>query len=93
MRTATTLRRVPRTIEDGVAPPEPPVLYPRPRHGGESGPDWIELHMALWLWPLPPAEAFELVLEYPVIGVAETRMPVDGALIVAAATRSAPYVS
>lgn len=35
--TATTLRRVPATIEDGVAPPEPPVLYPRPQHGGSPG--------------------------------------------------------
>jgi hypothetical protein len=45
----------------------------------------------LWLWPLPPAEAFEFAVEWPFGGIGETIVELDGAAIVAAASRSASY--
>jgi hypothetical protein len=46
---------------------------------------------ALWLWPLPPAEAFEFAVEWPSGGIELTIAELDGAAIEAAASRSAPY--
>ena len=45
----------------------------------------------LWLWPLPPAEGFEFAVEWPFGGIGLTITELDGAAIVAAASRSAPY--
>jgi hypothetical protein len=45
----------------------------------------------LWLWPLPPAEAFEFAVEWPLGGIELTITELDGAAIVAAASRSASY--
>jgi hypothetical protein len=56
-------------------------------HGGEvcfSG-------FGLWLWPLPPAEAFEFAVEWPFGGIDLTIVELDGAAIVVVARRSAPY--
>jgi hypothetical protein len=48
-------------------------------------------HFALWLWPLPPAESFELAVEWPLGGIDLTFVELDGAAIVAAEPRSAFY--
>ncbi|MFC5832642.1 hypothetical protein [Nonomuraea insulae] len=45
----------------------------------------------LWLWPLPPPETFELAVEWPAGGVELSIVELDGAAIVSAARRSAPY--
>ena len=45
----------------------------------------------LWLWPLPPAEAFEFAVEWPIGGIDLTIAQFDGAAIAAAASRSAHY--
>jgi hypothetical protein len=45
----------------------------------------------LWLWPLPPAETFELAVEWPLGGIELTITELDGAAITAAAGRSAHY--
>lgn len=70
-------------------PGDGPVLSP---HGGGGGGGERSLEMSedLWLWPLPPAEPFDLVVAWPVFGVPETRFELDGAEIVAATTRVRP---
>ncbi|MEV0622981.1 hypothetical protein AB0I81_57355 [Nonomuraea sp. NPDC050404] len=47
--------------------------------------------LKLWLWPLPPAETFELGVEWPIGGVEPSVVELDGAAFVAAAQRSDPY--
>lgn len=42
----------------------------------------------LWLWPLPPDGPIELVLQWPALGVAETRAVLDGSSIRGLAARS-----
>ncbi|MFI0422827.1 hypothetical protein [Spongiactinospora sp. 9N601] len=74
-------------------PPRPPELSllfggMSMRSGGE---DAGVMRVGLWLWPLPPAEAFELGVEWPAGGVGLNIVSVDGAAIVAAAGRSVPY--
>lgn len=45
----------------------------------------------LWLWPLPPAEAFGFAVEWPCGGIELPFTELDGAAIVAAAARSGNY--
>jgi hypothetical protein len=68
--------------------PAGPLLRSFPYGAGETS-----LHggVLLWLWPLPPAEPFELAVEWPMGGIALTMVELDGADIVAAAERSADY--
>jgi hypothetical protein len=47
--------------------------------------------MALWLWPLPPRETFELGVEWPAGGIDLSIVNVDGAAIQSAAQHSFPY--
>lgn len=42
----------------------------------------------LWLWPLPPAEPFELAVEWPFGGIDLRFTELDGAAVVAVARRS-----
>jgi hypothetical protein len=91
-RTATVLERHPVRLEDGPAP-EPPVLA---MVGGGRGTDgqttWVDTQQLLWLWPLPPAQTFDLVFEWPVAGIGMTRVPIDGAAVVEAAGEARPFV-
>jgi hypothetical protein len=41
-----------------------------------------------WLWPLPPAGQLDFVCEWPAFGIAESRVTIDGQLILEAAGRS-----
>ena len=43
-----------------------------------------------WAWPLPPAGQVDFVCEWPVFGIAETRVSMDARLILDAAGRSTP---
>lgn len=73
------------------ADPTPPVLT---EHGGGgcSGDQFtFEVEEQFWLWPLPQAEVFELIVEWPVAGIAVTIVELDGAPITAAADRAVPY--
>jgi hypothetical protein len=70
--------------------PEPPILRLRRRrfHIDDS---YASLREQLWLWPLPPAEPFDLVVAWPGAGIPEVRTELDGADIVAAAESALPY--
>jgi hypothetical protein len=91
-RTATTLTTHPSTLTEGPAP-QPPTLAQSAgmgREGGES--EWMDITQQLWLWTLPPAETFNLLLEWPAAGIPETRIPLDGAAINEAAGESRPFI-
>jgi hypothetical protein len=50
-------------------------------------------HLALsalqwWVWPLPPAGPLEFICQWPVYGIGETRVGIDGQVILDAARRS-----
>ncbi|MET9296246.1 hypothetical protein [Streptomyces sp. NPDC003077] len=88
------------TTVDADAEPEPGV-WPPPRPdgpvlvlndgGGSGAEDSIESERSLWLWPLPPEEAFELAVEWPLLGVDLTFVPLDGAAIREASRRARPF--
>jgi hypothetical protein len=70
--------------------PSGPVLTSAGGGGGSGSDDTLESTADLWLWPLPPPEPFDFVVEWPAAGVAETRMRLDGARLVAAASEARP---
>jgi hypothetical protein len=57
-----------------------------------SPPTWVDMQQLLWLWPLPPAQTFDLVFQWPVAGIAMTRVPIDGAAVVEAAGQARPFI-
>ncbi len=76
-RRVTNIDRFP-TFEE---PRDEPVLMQR--GGGGGGRSWS---FGYWLWPLPPAGALTVVVEWPSQGVEVTRHELDtGALLAAAA--------
>ena len=76
-KATTTAGPVPHELD---AAPKGPVLMQQ--GGGGSGSDGlITTNWALWLWPLPPAEAFDLIFEWPAMGVAMQRVDIDGGQI------------
>ncbi len=88
-RTATTLASFPHWMPDEE--PTPPVLYGHGSSGGSSGDGGFQIDEQLWLWPLPPAEPFELITEWPLAGIPVTIAELDGAAITAAAAQAIPY--
>jgi hypothetical protein len=66
-----------------LAQPTGPRLVQRGGAGSSRG--WSQ---ALWLWPLPPEGQIELVCEWPALGIALTRTPLETAPILDAARRS-----
>jgi hypothetical protein len=49
-----------------------------------------EHHDGLWLHPLPPAGPIELVVQWPAVGISETRTVIDGTRILLAAADVRP---
>jgi hypothetical protein len=88
---ATTLDQRRRWAQGGDDPPAGPLLCWRAGSSGMHGRETGFSGFGLWLWPLPPAEAFEFAVEWPFGGIEETIIELDGAAIAAAASRSAPY--
>lgn len=57
--------------------------------GGRKGGDRLATSTwSLWLWPLPPAEPFDLVVAWPALGANLTRVELSGRDIVEAASRA-----
>jgi len=90
-RKATTIEQRPRRTQAHDDPPAGPLLSYRPGNSGMHGRELGFSGFGLWLWPLPPAEAFEFAVEWPFGGVGLSIIELDGAAIVAAASRSASY--
>jgi hypothetical protein len=90
-RKATTIEQRLRRARASDEPPAGPLLSWSPGNSGMHGRELGFSGFGLWLWPLPPAESFEFAVEWPFGGVGLTITELDGAAIVAAASRSGPY--
>jgi hypothetical protein len=90
-RKATTLESQVRRRQTCDEPPAGPLVSLSPGSSGMHGRDMGFSDFGLWLWPLPPAEVFEFAVEWPFGGIELTIAELDGAAIVAAASRSAYY--
>lgn len=75
---------------DPMAEPEGHVLSRREQGGGGGGSTYASADH-LWLWPLPPAGPIELVLQWPALGIPETRTTVDVGAVSELAARVRPY--
>lgn len=51
----------------------------------------MEYQQPLWLCPVPPPTEFQLVVEWPVYGIDETSVVIDGGAVAAAAAETSPY--
>ncbi|MFG1942469.1 hypothetical protein [Nonomuraea sp. NPDC048826] len=86
---ATTVEGDPGTSPE---PPTAPRISWIPGGGPlRSGQSFGVNALALWLWPLPPPEPFELAVEWPLGGIGLTITELDGGPVGAAARRSAAY--
>jgi hypothetical protein len=90
-RKATTLESGVHRRQAREEPPTGPLLSLSPGSSGMHGREVGFSGFGLWLWPLPPAEAFQFAVEWPFGGIELTITELDGAAIVAAAGRSAFY--
>lgn len=88
---ATTVGQHRRWGPGPADPPAGPLLCWAPGNSGMHGRELGFSGFGLWLWPLPPAGPFEFAVEWPFGGIDLTFAELDGAAIVAAAGRSAPY--
>lgn len=75
---------------DPDAEPEGFLLTRQGRGGGGGGSGYVA-NDDLWLWPLPPAGTLELVVQWPAMGIDETRIAVDAAAIEELARRVRPF--
>lgn len=76
----------------GADPSTPPERHSLTRNGGGGGGGGSSYSGsdALWLWPLPPEGPVELVMQWPALGIDETRAVLDGSSIRELAQRAAP---
>jgi hypothetical protein len=77
--------------QPGWHQPKPPRLSEYGGGGGSSGDDNMSSHRSFWLWPLPPAETFDFVIEWPIAQIGLSRTQIDGAAVNAAAAHAEPY--
>lgn len=76
--------------DDAGAAPEGHVLNRR-QQGGGGGSSVYESRDHLWLWPLPPDGPIELVIQWPALGIEETRIVLDGTAMLALKDRARPF--
>lgn len=71
--------------------PEPPTLISTEGAGFHVGTGTLRMRDKLWLWPLPPAEPFQLLAEWPGFGIPRSPLTIDGSAIQTAAESALPY--
>jgi hypothetical protein len=79
---------------DGIQPTvDQPLLLPeRGRsRGGTERSNLIDVEQCLWLWPIPQPRPFELVIEWPAVGIPLTRHPLDGQALADSVSYARPY--
>lgn len=76
-------------FHDHGTPPRGPLIV-HDGGGGRGGDRTVTMEHSLWVWPLPPAEAFDLVFQWPEMGIELTRVPIEGAAITAASEHAEP---
>jgi len=75
-----------RTVVSGRSPGESEPTGPILRSNG-GGTTHAQL-LRWWAWPLPPKGPLEFVCQWPMYGIAETRVGIDAQLVLDAAQRS-----
>ncbi|UNK70311.1 hypothetical protein [Microbacterium sp. H1-D42] len=75
---------------DPMVEPEGHTLSRRQLGGGGGGSTYSSADH-LWLWPLPPAGPIELVMQWPALGIQETRLVVDASLVPELAARAQSF--
>ena len=75
---------------DPMAEPEGHILSRRQQGGGGGGNSFSGTD-DLWLWPLPPAGPIVLVMQWPALGIEETRVTLDASTVVEDAARARPF--
>ena len=75
---------------DPMIEPKGHTLSRREQGGGGGGSAYSSADH-LWLWPLPPAGSIELVMQWPALGIDETRVRVDASMVPALAARARPF--
>jgi hypothetical protein len=76
-------------LNDAEAPVGPLLSWTPAGSGGSRTHQTSEL--AMWLWPLPPAQPLTFAVEWPVGGIELATTELDGAELVGAAERSVSY--
>jgi hypothetical protein len=71
-------------------PPEGPLLVQSGGGTGSAGDATVRMNPHYWLWPLPPADALRLHVEWPGLGIPLASVELDGAALLEAAARSRP---
>lgn len=77
---------------DPMVEPEGHTLS-RHEQGGGGGGSTYASGDHLWLWPLPPAGPIELVMQWPALGIGDTRVTLDASGVHELAARARPYWS
>ena len=70
--------------------PEVPVLFQAGGGGGSAGSGRVTMNPGYWLWPLPPAAALRLFVEWPAVEIALSSVELAGDPLLEAASRSEP---
>jgi hypothetical protein len=69
--------------------PRPPMLV-EAGSDSSSNDEQYRCNHELWLWPLPPPAAFELIIQWHGMGIEQTAVALDGAAVVRAAKYAIP---
>ncbi|MGB3375888.1 MAG: hypothetical protein WBA87_12230 [Microbacterium sp.] len=75
---------------DSTVEPEGHTLSRREQGGGGGGTTFSSADH-LWIWPMPPAGPIELVMQWPAMGIDETRLVIDASTLPELAARARPY--
>jgi hypothetical protein len=67
--------------------PEEPVLAPHGGGGGQAGEGEVSMRPGYWLWPLPEPGTLDLVCEWPIAGIALSKLEIDATQLRGAAER------
>jgi hypothetical protein len=77
-------------VGDPMTEPQGYVLNNQAQGGGGGGSSYSGGDQ-LWLWPAPPEGPIELVVQWPALGVDETRVVLDGTEMRELTERAKPY--
>lgn len=77
-------------LGDPMVEPKGYTLNRREQGGGGGGSTYSSADH-LWLWPLPPAGPIELVMQWPTLGIDETRVTLDASMVPELAAHARPF--
>lgn len=66
-------------------------MLSRREQGGGGGAHAYSTADHLWLWPLPPDGSIDVVMQWPTLGIGETRVRIDVGAVSELSTRARPF--